>query len=88
MTIRNDLYIREENRGQLLGNGPVDIWMPRGLKCKPKVPGHRLTPSGFGIARARELAGGRVVCMGCQHGPCQVPEGIGHDRVLHVHKEA
>ena len=89
MEIRTDLYIREEDRGQLKGDGPVDLWMRHGQKCKPSNPinsrEYKFNP--VGMAYARELSGGLVVCVGCQHGTCQVPEGIGHGRELHINKE-
>jgi hypothetical protein len=87
--IRTDLFIKEEDRGQLSGDGPVNLRMPIGLKCK------QLPTNAYGdktryyvIARARELAGGRVVCAECGHGPCKVPDGIGHDRELHIYRES
>jgi hypothetical protein len=77
MEIRNDLYLREADRGQLKGDGPVDVWMRHGLKCKPPK-----------VAYAREFASGRVVCMACPHGPCQAPGGIGRGREMVIHKES
>jgi hypothetical protein len=74
--MRRELYIREKDRSVLAGNGPVHLWMPKGLKCAAPHAAH-----------ARELANGAVVCMACQHGPCALPDGIEHDRELHVHKE-
>jgi hypothetical protein len=88
--MRADLYIREDDRGQLKGNGPVDLWMPRGLKCKPlpkesSFDGRR---SDHVVCRARELGNGKVVCLGCAYGPCRVPAGIENDRELHIRKES
>jgi len=87
--IRTDLYIAEADRGQLKGDGPVNLVMPRGLKCAAplETAGIQFPDPGHGVARARELASGRVVCMACQFGPCQLPDGIGHDRELRIYKE-
>lgn len=76
MNIRCDLYVKEADRAKLAGAGPVDLWMPKNFKCKPSGKPH-----------SRELANGRVICAGCEHGPCLLPSGIGRDRELRIHKE-
>lgn len=75
MEIRTDLYMRESERELVQGDGPVRLWMPGGLKCKPTN------------THARELASGTVVCAGCLHGPCALPKGIEHGREIKVLKE-
>ncbi len=89
MQVRNDLFIQEEDRNQLQGDGPVALVMPRGLKCAApqEYTDIEYPEPGYGVSRSRELADGRVVCMNCQHGPCQLPGGIGWDRELHIYKE-
>lgn len=89
MQIRNDLYIRDVDRSQINGSGHISLRMPEYLKCKePPRVGPFKEKAPFLIARSRELADGRVVCMACEHGPCQLPGGIGADRELHIYKES
>ena len=77
MHIRKGLFVREEDKGQLKGFAPLPLYMPAGYKCK-----------GSGAAMSRQLADAEdVVCLGCELGPCALPEGVEPDRMLRIHKE-
>lgn len=77
MKIRKELYLREEDKSKLRGSQPLSLWMPAGYKCKG---------SGSAIARElRDIEG--VVCLGCELGPCALPEGVEPDRMLRIRKE-
>lgn len=77
MKIRKELYLREEDRPKLRGSQPLPLWMPAGHKCK-----------GSGSAVARQLANvDGVVCLGCELGPCALPQGVEVDRMLRIRKE-
>jgi hypothetical protein len=77
MNIRKDLYIKEEDKPKLRGSQPLPLYMPAGLKCKS---------SGSAIARELRNVKG-VFCMGCELGPCALPEGVEPDRMLRIRKE-
>lgn len=77
MKIRTEIYLLNEDRPKLRGTQPLPLWMPAGYKCKSS-----------GSAVARELASVEgVVCLGCELGPCALPEGVEPDRMLRIRKE-
>jgi hypothetical protein len=77
MEIRKDLYIKEKDKPKLRGSQPLPLWMPAGLKCKSS-----------GVALARQLNNVKgVVCLGCELGPCALPEGVEPDRMLRIRME-
>lgn len=76
MQIRTgDLYIRPGEEPRPGGRAAVRVHMRADLKCKG------------GKGRSVELGSGTVVCASCEHGPCALPYGVGHDCELRIIKD-